>query len=206
MKYKLLILLCACSLFAHEASAQTWAEKRKDPVKYRHEWRFGVAGYPIIEMLEYSKWGYDFDIIAPGVSDVDRLYKDYSGPRKMIGLISAEYSYNRHKYLTFSVGGYASAVWESTYDYMDQRIGTNAGFNLSVVPTVRWKYFVRDKFSMYGYAGLGVRFGYFEEWSLWPTFQFVPLGLTFGDKIYGFAEYGAGLLYVGGAAGIGYRF
>jgi hypothetical protein len=97
-------------------------------------------------------------------------------------------------------------VWENSYDYLGNRKGTNAGFNLSIVPAARWKYLVRDKFSMYGSVGLGISVGYFEEWSLWPTFEFVPLGLTFGDKVYGFVEYGAGLLYIGGAAGIGYRF
>lgn len=206
MKHRLLIILCAISFFAQEAQAQTWTEKRKEPAKYQQEWRFGVAGYPIMELLGYSKWGYDYDVMAPGNIDIDRLYRDYHGPRKMIGLVSAEYSYNRNRHLTYAVGGYASTVWENTYDYKDQRIGTNAGFNLSIVPTVRWKYFVRDRFSMYGSAGLGVSVGYFEEWNIWPTFMFVPLGLTFGDKVYGFVEYGAGLLYIGGSAGVGYRF
>lgn len=206
MKHRLLILLCTLSFLAMEASAQNQAGKQKEPAKYEHEWRFGVAGYPIMELLGYSKWGYDYEVMIPGNTDIDRLYKDYHGPRRMIGLISAEYSYNRHKHLTFAVGGYASTVWENSYDYLGNRKGINAGFNLSIVPTVRWKYFVRDKFSMYGSAGLGISVGYFEEWNIWPTFEFVPLGLTFGDKVYGFVEYGAGLLYIGGAAGIGYRF
>ena len=206
MKHKLLIILCAISFFALESNAQALAEKNKMPAKYQHEWRFGVAGYPIMELLGYSKWWYDYDIMAPGNTDIDRLYKDYHGPRRMIGLISAEYSYNLRKHLTFSIGGYGSTVWENTYDYTDQRIGTNAGFNLSIMPTLRGKYLVKDKFSLYSSVGIGVSVGYFEEWNIWPTFQLVPLGVTFGDKVYGFAECGAGLLYIGGSAGIGYRF
>ena len=204
MKYKLLILLSALCLLAQEAFSQVRSERPKNPAKYQHEWRFGIAGYPFMETLAYSDWGY-FDVM-PDRNNVDNLYKDYHGPRKMIGLISAEYSYNRNKHLTFAVGGYASTVWENTYNYLDERVGTNMGFNLSIMPTVRWKYYVREKFSMYGDFGFGVSVGYFEEWNLWPTFHFVPLGLTFGDKVYGFVEYGAGLLYIGGAAGIGYRF
>lgn len=205
MKHKLLLLLCAFFVLAQETSAQTRCAKDKGSPSYKHEWRFGVAGYPIIDQIGYTEWEHD-KVIRPGISDIDRLYKDYHGPRKMIGLASAEYSYNQNKHLSFAIGGYASAGWESTYDYMNRRKGTNAGFNISIVPTVRWKYFVRDRFSMYGSFGLGASFGYFDEWNLWPTFQFVPLGLTFGGKVYGFAEYGAGLLYIGGAAGIGYRF
>ena len=142
MKYKLLILLSALCLFAQEASAQPQEEMRKEPPKYKHEWRFGIAGYPFMETLAYSDWGY-FDVM-PDRNNVDNLYKDYHGPRKMIGLISAEYSYNRNKHLTFAVGGYASTVWENTYNYLDERAGTNMGFNLSIMPTVRWKYFVRE--------------------------------------------------------------
>lgn len=205
MKHKLLILLYLFPFIAMDISAQTISERRAQEPKYKHEWRFGVAGYPMVELLGYSDWGYDFDIM-PDKSDIDNLYKDYHGARKMIGLVSAEYSYNHRKHLTFSVGGYASTVWENTYNYLDERTGVNMGFNLSIVPTVRWKYLVRDRFSMYGDFGLGISVGYFEDWNIWPTFHFVPLGLTFGDKVYGFVEYGAGLLYIGGAAGIGYRF
>lgn len=204
MKHRLLIIFCALSVFAHETAAQTQDGNRKEPVKYKHEWRFGVAGYPMVEMLGYGDWG-DF-LPAPERTDVDNLYKDYHGPRRMIGLISAEYSYNRNKHLTFSVGGYASTVWEKTYDYLNNPKGTDMGFNLSILPTIRWKYVAREKFSMYGYFGAGVAVGYFKEWNILPTFQIVPLGVTFGGKVYGFIEYGAGLLYVGGAAGIGYRF
>ena len=207
MKHKLIILICALSLFALDAPAQTWTKRDKEPAKYKHEWRFGVAGFPLIEMLSYSDWGYhDIDIMRPGYTDIDRLYKDYHGSRRMIGLVSAEYSYNFHKHLTLAVGGYASTVWEKRYDYTDQRKGINAGFSLSIVPTLRGKYLVRDKFSMYSAVGVGVNFGYFKDWSVWPTFIVVPLGITFGDKVYGFAEWGTGLLYIGGSAGIGYRF
>ena len=205
MKHRLFILLCVIPFFTLESSAQTIFESKAEPAKYKHEWRFGVAGYPMIELLGYSDWGFDYDIM-PDRADIDKLYADYHGARKMIGLVSAEYSYNHRKHLTFSVGGYASTVWENTYDYLDQRKGTNMGFNLSIVPTVRAKYFVRDKFSMYCSCGLGISVGYFDGWNIWPTFQFIPFGMTFGDKVYGFVEYGAGLLYIGGAAGVGYRF
>lgn len=206
MKHKLIILICALSLFALDAPAQTWTKRHKEPAKYKHEWRFGVAGYPVMESLIFSDWGYKYEVVDPGIANVDRLYKDYHGTRRMIGLISAEYSYNRHKHLTFSVGGYASAVWEKVYDYSGKSKGINAGFNLDIVPTIRGNYIAKEKFSLYSSVGIGVSVGYFEDWNIWPTFILVPVGITFGDKIFGFAEFGTGLLYIGGAAGIGYRF
>jgi hypothetical protein len=75
------------------------------------------------------------------------------------------------------------------------------------MPTARFKYVSRDAFSMYGSAGLGVMVGLSEkEVYCYPTFQLVPLGLTFGRKVYGFAEFGLGTLYIGANIGAGFRF
>ena len=35
MKHRLLIILCALSLLAQEASAQVWVKKEKEPAKYK---------------------------------------------------------------------------------------------------------------------------------------------------------------------------
>ena len=60
---------------------------------------------------------------------------------------------------------------------------------------------------MYGSAGLGIMAGFFDDEAyIYPTFQLVPLGLTFGRKVYGFAEFGLGTLYIGANIGAGFRF
>lgn len=205
MKYRLLILICACSIFAADLSAQE-APQSREAAGYKHEWRFGVAGYPFAETMTLSTWGYKVEPVAENFSDVDGFYSDYHGTRRMVGLFSAEYSYNFRKHWTFSIGGYLSAAGEKTYDYKNEFAGHNLGASLSIVPTIRGKYLVRDRFSMYASFGFGLNVTYMEEWSVFPTFIIVPLGLTFGDKVYGFVETGVGMLYIGGAAGIGYRF
>ena len=180
------------------------AQKTQD-VPFRHEWRFGVAGFPFMESFMFSGWGYD---IYPTPDDgLDEIYSDYYGATRALGLLTAEYSINYRKHFTFSIGGYFTGLWYNTYDYMDVRKGTDVGFNLSILPTARFKYINREFFSMYGSVAAGVAIGYFDkELYAFPTFQLVPVGFTFGRKVYGFAEAGLGFLYIGGQIGVGYRF
>ena len=200
MNKRLTMALCLLLILPLGAAAQ------KNPdVPFRHEWRFGVAGFPFMESLMFSSWGYDFDL--PPADDLDNIYSDYPGATRALGLLSAEYSINYRKHFTFSIGGYFTGLWYSTYDYKDVRKGTDVGFNLSILPTARFKYINREFFSMYGSVAAGVAVGYFDkELYAFPTFQLVPLGVTAGRKVYGFAEVGFGLLYIGGNVGVGYRF
>lgn len=203
MNHRLTILLCSLLICPIGLSAQG-----NDDIPYRHEWRFGVAGYPLMDMLLYSDGWYDY-MIDPAFHYInpDRLYRDYEGTRRMAGLVSAEYSINFRKRFTFAVGAYLSTVWNKVYQYDGTQQGSDMGLALTVMPTARFKYVSRDAFSMYGSAGLGAMVGYFQQEAyIYPTFQLVPLGLTFGRKVYGFAEFGLGTLYIGANIGAGFRF
>ena len=46
----------------------------------------------------------------------------------------------------------------------------------------------------------------FEDNSFRACGQFSPIGVEFGNKLFGFAEIGIGSLYAGMQAGIGYKF
>lgn len=203
MTKRLTIILCALMLCPLGLAAQN-----QDEIPYRHEWRFGVAGYPLMDMLLYSDGWYDY-MIDPAFHylNPDRLYRDYEGTRRMIGLFSAEYSINYRKRFTFAVGAYLSSAWNKVYQYDGTRKGADVGFGLTIMPTARFKYVNREAFSMYGSAGLGIMAGFFDDEAyIYPTFQLVPLGLTFGRKVYGFAEFGLGTLYIGANIGAGFRF
>ena len=79
------------------------AAQEKDDVPYRHEWRFGVSGLPVVDILALSDgWGYD----DRRNFDIDDIFDDYDGTRRMMGQLSAEYSINYRKWFSFSVGGY----------------------------------------------------------------------------------------------------
>jgi hypothetical protein len=178
------------------------AQQKEEPL-YRHEWRFGLSGLPAIDALIHGR----FHDHEPYDVDIDHAYESYGGPRRMLGLLSAEYSINRSKRFTFAVGGYVNYIWNRVNDYAGRRTGTEIGLSLHVIPTARYKYISKPAFSAYGSIGLGAMVGCEDgEFFALPTFQIIPIGITFGRKVYGFAEYGAGFTYLGGSVGIGYRF
>ena len=178
------------------------AQQKEEPL-YRHEWRFGISGLPAIDALIHGR----FHDHEPYDVDIDHAYESYGGPRRMLGLLSAEYSINRSKRFTFAVGGYVNYIWNRVNDCAGRRTGTEIGLSLHVIPTARYKYVSKPAFSAYGSIGLGARVGCQDgEFFALPTFQIIPIGITFGRKVYGFAEYGAGFTYLGGSVGIGYRF
>lgn len=179
------------------------AAQEKDDVPYRHEWRFGVSGLPVVDILALSDgWGCD----DCRNFDIDDIFDDYDGTRRMLGQLSAEYSINYRKWFSFSVGGYLSTAWNKVYDYKGDPAGFDMGVTLHIAPTVRIKYINTDAFSMYLGLSAGIMLGYKDEMLAFPSFQIVPLGFTFGRKVFGFVELGGGFLYLGGNAGIGYRF
>lgn len=201
MHKKLTIILLILMFFPAGLSAR----KRED-VPFRHEWRFGLAGYPLGDMLMYSRPYYDY-YYPYDSGNPDYIYQDFEGARRMTGLLSAEYSINCRRRFTFAIGGYLSSVWHKKYDYTGAKKGTGMGVNLTLMPTARFRYIDKDIFGMYGSIAAGIMVGYFEqEFYAFPTFQIVPVGITIGKKVYGFAEAGVGLLYIGGNIGVGYRF
>lgn len=182
------------------------AAQQKEEPRYKHEWRFGVSGIPMIDALMHGNFGHHEHYIP--ICDIDYAYKDYDGERRMLGLLSAEYSFNRSNKFTFAIGGYLTTVWNKVYDYSGRKAGLNMNVSLHIIPTARFKYYTRPAFSAYGSIGIGAMVGLEQDGSFYgfPTVQFIPIGITFGRKIYGFAEYGGGFTYLGGSAGIGYRF
>ena len=196
---RIILILSLLTLSCAALPAQT-----KEPATYRNEWRFGVAGLPLFDYLCYGGFGYhDYDYRP----DTDFLYEDYDGDRRMLGLLSAEYSINFSKKFTFAIGGYVTSVWNNVYDYKGNRKGSEIGLSLHVIPTARVNYLSRDSFRIYGSAGLGASAFYDDgDFYVYPTFELVPVGFTVGRKVYFFAEYAIGFTYLGGAAGIGYKF
>ena len=121
------------------------AQQKEEPL-YRHEWRFGISGIPAIDALIHGRY-HDHDPYYK--MDIDQVYEDYGGPRRMLGLLSAEYSINRSKRFTFAVGGYVNYIWNRVNDYAGRRTGTEIGLSLHVIPTARYKYVSKPAFSAY---------------------------------------------------------
>lgn len=179
------------------------AAQKKETPEYRHDWRFGFAGYPLIDQLFF---GYGHEPSYNPI-DTDHVYGDYHGDCKMVGLFSAEYSINYTKHFTFALSGYLNTVWTPMYDYKDKYSSMNLGLSLHLIPTARYVYYSGPAFSIYSSIGVGLIVGAEKkELFAFPTFQLTPLGVTFGRKVFGFAEWSGGVSFFGGRAGIGYKF
>ena len=178
--------------------------REKDDVFPRHEFRIGMAGYPVMEWLMFGRFG------EPAYRPYDNpsyLYRDYEGPRYMLGHVTAEYSYNCSRRFTFAAVAYMAGMWNDVYDYKGNRRGRESSVSVHILPTARFKYLDRPACTLYGSVGIGAWMSYDDnEFMAKPSVQVVPLGITFGRKLYGFAESGFGMAYVGWSIGVGYRF
>jgi len=97
-------------------------------------------------------------------------------------------------------------------DSFNNRSRVMADASLGMMAGVKFKYLKREKFNLYSslHAGLGLtNVGHITgtpNAELVPAFQIVPIGVTVGGSVFGFAEVGVGTVYFGGHAGVGYRF
>ncbi len=84
---------------------------------------------------------------------------------------------------------------------------------IALMPSVRFNYMTHPACTLYGEAQAGMAAYFFDKTcnadadnDLFFSFQVTPIGVTFGRKVFGFAEIGAGWQWIGGQLGIGYRF
>ena len=134
--------------------------------------------------------------------------------------VSLELAYNLNKRwaIVGSFGGDRMKV-----DYFDpfsgSRTGSETGYMFDVLAGVRYRYVHKPNLSLYSQGQLGVTFhtksDYWRrnELAMNPLgFQITALGITFGNRLYGFGEFGWGTEYVaigiftGARIGIGYKF
>lgn len=188
-----IILICAA----------TSAQAQHEPDQIRVGW----GGYPLMESLLNVGFGClcDTPVTYP---DLNEIYHDYSKPTFSTGVINVEASWFHRDWFTFSFNVAASYTWEGYRDAVtDKRTGTEDGFILYIVPQARFNWVRRDWVRMYSTVGLGVLAGITEgDFTVLPAAQLTPVGIEVGRRLFGFCEIGAGMLYFGGQAGIGFRF
>ena len=147
-------------------------------------------------------WGFQRDIGPSGSARMDAVFADYKGPLYTAGL------YNRKKWLVSSFSLGTASFWRPTISVPDdRRTGAKVRSVLSLMHTWRFTYVNRPVFRMYSSIGLGIAMTYDPRPDeVLPIFQLAPLGISVGKRLYGFGEIGLGAEYIGGRAGIGYRF
>lgn len=157
--------------------------------------------------------------------DVHDIYSDYHGLTLSAGTFSAGVSYKFNRWLSLGADLDLGFLWNERFSAVDDSSkGVGTGVSLMLVPKFRVYYVDRPSWRLYGFIGMGVAkyFGYdklkgadvdpysgtreFWDYSLRGALQFVPIGVEFGRRIFGFFETGVGNEYTGVRGGIGYRF
>ncbi len=166
----------------------------------KHDIRVGVGTLSIPTLLALDEGMVDY---YPNFRK-DMQYADtYLTPRIFVGNYSLTYTYHDRKWLQYGGQVVFGASTRSRRDaYTNNEVENLNYYTLSVMPTVRFNWFYREKVQMYSSVSLGVVTD-FEDLYVWGDATL--FGCSFGRNFFGFAEIGMGM---GGwlRAGIGYRF
>lgn len=177
-----------------------------------HGWWYGMVDYILDEPI-----GYDQDFMAT-------LYSDYYGPTRTAGAIGVGADYAVCPWFSVSLDFAVTSFWRDRYKGVSNQLaGPDGATAFYLLPRAKFMYMNRRYVRLYGSMGLGaalycgfdkLTYSYtdsdgrvrFEDSSFRTAAQFSPIGVEFGNKLFGFVELGAGALYTGMQAGIGYKF
>lgn len=201
-RFILIIGLLAGLSITGEASAAQRKEKTGKPSRF--EMTIGWCGYPVMDEVTFVSRS----SMSYGKNPMDYMFSSYDGGTYMTGNIVAEMNLHLTRLITLSFEVAADGIWKDTFDTgTSARIRRTSGCSVTILPQARIHWFNREWCRMYSSAGFGLTAGGFDGRSETSAAgQIVPFGITFGKRFFGFAEVGAGTLYLGGKFGVGYRF
>jgi hypothetical protein len=179
--------------------------QKLDAQEFKKEITIGWAGNTygdIDQILPYN------DGMYMSSNPLEYIFDDYDGPTYVTGNIIAEINFIKKKRWVFSLAFAANGIWKNRYDNLtEQKTGRVSGFSATVMPQVRFNWINREVLKVYSSLGLGLTVGSFDDRSeSWGSFQLGLLGIQVGRRFFVFGEAGCGMLYMGGKAGVGYRF
>lgn len=163
-------------------------EKQKwDDQPYKYEVNVGWA--TIMEVDSYSQ---TFGVIS-GSSLLDMMYADEQGAVYSAGGFAAEFGLNFRSWFTLAFNASASGIWHESYDNITKRYSTKSGAQVSIMPVARLFWMRKPTFKMYSSFGLGAGFTTYDG-KTFPHIAaaIIPVGMQFGDKVYGLIEWGGG--------------
>ncbi len=197
-RYMLIIASTMAILLSGTVQAQ-----EADMPKY--EFRLGWCGYPTMDYENFVMYGRDYAYAYTPIKD---MFSDYGGSTYMTGNIMAAMDIRLKKWFTFSIGVAANGVWKDVHDVVSgDKVGQVSGCILTVLPQAKFTWLNREMVRLYSSLGIGVTGGEFDGNSdCYVAGQAVLFGISVGRRFVGFAELGAGSMYMGGMIGVGYRF
>lgn len=190
-------------LFSSAVTADAKQRNRPPFDLKRHEVSLSGAFFP----GRYTT-GYNYDMCPP-VSSVESLYdssKNYS-KEYITDSWSLKYTYNFTRILAFSASVSYEGGWNKVFRRSDNKL-ISKEYDHYITPMMHFRvhWLNRRNVRMYSDAAVGVSANISDSSRLIFAGQFTAVGVTFGRKLFGFVECGAGTVYMGGCAGIGYRF
>ena len=207
---QIVISLAAVLLFAApQANGQAFTRD----LSGTFEINAGISGVNFFELL----FPYSFGAIAHSSAAVEKCHDGLES--KMDITLPLHLNVSGRYYLTKWLGvgvsasfGYMSQKIYKTTDSSREYKGTHCLQSYALMPSIRFNYMSHPKCTLYGelQGGIGI-----YKWDKICTentmsklfaFQIIPVGVSFGSKLYGFAELGIGVEWAGANLGIGYRF
>lgn len=133
--------------------------------------------------------------------------KTYLSPERLWGTFSLSYTYHSRRRVQAGVMATFAAVTQRRRDvFTDRTVENLSRYSFSVLPVVRLLWLHRPAVSLYSAAALGVAVAIeTDDTRMLPWYDVSLIGCTFGRRLFGFAEIGAGMSGMF-RVGIGYRF
>ena len=177
---------------------QTWGDQA-----YKYEVRAGWA-----TVLDLQGLPADLGVAWSG-SALDMMYKEEVGSVFTTGGISAEFGLNFREWFTLSCQVSCSGIWNDVLDNFTLDKYRRSGALISVMPVARLSWVRKRTFKMYSSAGVGPAvMTYGGKTYAGLSYSIVPVGIQFGDRVYGIAECvtGKNANAQGVKVGIGFKF
>ena len=168
----------------------------------KHDIRVGVGTMSLVTSFALDDWGSCYEPSFNFRNDMANA-DTFLTPRMFIGNYTLSYTYQDRRWLQYggkAVFG-ASTRWRKDA-YTGEKVENLSYYCLSVMPSVRFNWFYREKVQLYSTISVGIITDFDE---VYPWGDLTLIGCSFGRKFFGFAEVGMGTAgWLRG--GIGYRF
>lgn len=209
MKKRLFLIIVATL-----SSMSLYSQRLANEQISKHEFRLGVGAFPVVLRSEYGQGLFvkNNDYLLGG--SYYHSLNEYRGPKYTTGSISLGYTYAFNRWL--SLGGTISYTGEfrKYYDRISDRMTNSRSWNdISVTPMIRFTYLNHKYVRLYSQLGVGLQLSFqSDKFSNHVTTlahitgQATFLGVSVGNRLFGFGE----MLGVGNQGafviGIGYKF
>ncbi len=133
--------------------------------------------------------------------------RTYLTPERLVGTFSLSYTYHSKRRVQAGVMTTFAAVTQRRKDvFTDRTVEDLSHYSFSLMPVVRLLWLHRPAVSLYSSVSLGAVFTIDEEdMRVMPWYDVSLIGCTFGRRLFGFVEIGAGMSGMF-RIGMGYRF